>query len=67
MQDAAGYLTIATVGGSFQCIRCAGHIEVNSISGSFRLIDTRSYHVRAQTSTGNILFSVISFPTANIA
>jgi|SRR5208282_2706290 len=57
LQDAAGYLTIATVGGSFQCMRCAGHIEVNSISGSFRLMDTRSKHVRAQTSTGNILFS----------
>jgi DUF4097 and DUF4098 domain-containing protein YvlB len=57
LQDAAGYLTIATVGGSFQCMRCAGRIEENSISGSFRLLDMRSYHVRAQTSTGNILFS----------
>ena len=57
LQDAAGYLTIATVGGSVQCLRCAGRIEVNSISGNFRFVDMRSYHVRAQTSTGNILFS----------
>jgi DUF4097 and DUF4098 domain-containing protein YvlB len=57
LEDAAGYLTVKTVGGSFQCVRCAGRIEVSSISGNFRLIDLRSYHVWAQTSTGNILFS----------
>jgi len=56
LQDAAGYLTVKTVGGSFQCMRCAGRIEVSSISGNFRLVDSRSYHIVAQTSTGNILF-----------
>lgn len=56
LEDGAGYLTVKTVGGSFQCARCAGRVEVSSISGDFRLIDMRSYHVRAQTSTGNILF-----------
>ncbi len=56
LEDAAGYLTVNTVGGSFQCIRCAGRLEVSSISGSLRFTDTRSYHVRAKTSTGNILF-----------
>lgn len=56
LEDAAGYLTVKTVGGAFQCTRCAGRLEVSSISGSFRLIDLRSYHVSAQTSTGNILF-----------
>ncbi|MGA8220990.1 MAG: DUF4097 family beta strand repeat-containing protein [Candidatus Acidiferrales bacterium] len=56
LEDAAGYLTVKTVGGSFQCVRCAGQLEVSSISGSFRLLDIRSYHVRAQTSTGNIRF-----------
>jgi DUF4097 and DUF4098 domain-containing protein YvlB len=56
LADAAGYLTVKTVDGSFQCTRCAGRLEVSSISGSFRLLDVRSYHVRAQTSTGNILF-----------
>jgi len=64
LQDAAGYLTIKTVGGSFQCLRCAGRIEVSSISGSFRLIDLRTYNVRAQTSTGNILFSGAFLPNA---
>ncbi len=56
LEDAAGYLTVKTVGGSFQCVRCAGRLEVSSISGNLRLITLRSYHVRAQTSTGNILF-----------
>ncbi|HVB55947.1 MAG TPA: hypothetical protein VNE63_05865 [Candidatus Acidoferrales bacterium] len=56
LEDAAGYLTVKTVGGGFQCVRCAGRIEVSSITGNFRLIDLRSYHVRAQTSKGNILF-----------
>lgn len=55
-EDAAGYLTVRTVGGSFQCLRCAGRLEVSSISGNLRLMNLRSYHVRAQTSTGNILF-----------
>jgi len=57
LEDASGYLTVKTVGGSFQCLRCAGRIEASSISGSFRLVDLRSYHVRAQTSSGNILFT----------
>jgi DUF4097 and DUF4098 domain-containing protein YvlB len=57
LEDAAGYLTVKTVGGSFQCLRCAGRIEVSSISGNFKLIDLHSYHVWAQTSTGNILFN----------
>jgi DUF4097 and DUF4098 domain-containing protein YvlB len=57
LEDAAGYLTVKTIGGSFQCLRCAGRIEATSISGSFRLVDLRSYHVRAQTSSGNILFN----------
>jgi DUF4097 and DUF4098 domain-containing protein YvlB len=57
LADAAGYLTVKTIDGPFQCERCAGRIEVSSISGNFRLMDLRSYQVRAQTSKGNILFS----------
>jgi len=57
LADAAGYLTVKTIDGSFQCVRCAGRSAVSSISGSFRLMDLRSYQVRAQTSKGNILFS----------
>jgi DUF4097 and DUF4098 domain-containing protein YvlB len=57
LEDAAGYLTVKTVGGAFQCLRCTGRIEASSISGNFRLWDLHSYHVHAQTSTGNILFS----------
>ena len=57
LADAAGYLTVKTIDGSFQCVRCAGRIEVSSISGNFRLMDLRSYQVRAQTSKGNIFFS----------
>src|ERR1700691_1762838 len=57
VEDAAGYLTGKTVGGPFQCVRCAGRLEVTSISGDFRLFDMRSYYVRAQTSNGNISFT----------
>src|SRR5271169_4856076 len=57
LEDAAGYLTVKTVGGSFTCMRCSGRIEASSISGNFRLLDLRSYHVWAQTSSGNILFN----------
>jgi DUF4097 and DUF4098 domain-containing protein YvlB len=56
MADAAGYLNVKTIGGSFTCLRCAGQIVVSSITGSFKLLDLRSYRVRAQTSKGNILF-----------
>jgi DUF4097 and DUF4098 domain-containing protein YvlB len=57
LEDAAGYLIVKTVGGSFQCVRCAGRVEANSITGSFRFLDLRSYHVRAQTSKGDIFFT----------
>ena len=62
LEDTSGYLTVKTVGGSFQCVRCAGRIEVSSITGSFRLIDLKSAHVWAQTSTGNILFNGAFLP-----
>jgi len=62
LEDAAGYLTVKTVEGAFLCSRCAGRIEASSISGNFRFIDVRSYHVRAQTSEGNIFFNGEFFP-----
>jgi DUF4097 and DUF4098 domain-containing protein YvlB len=57
MADTSGYSTVSTVSGSFQCLRCAGRIEVRSISGNIRLDDLKSYDVQAQTSTGNIVFN----------
>ena len=57
MADTAGYTTVSTVNGSFQCLRCTGRIEVRSISGNIRLDDLRSSDVLAQTSTGNIIFN----------
>ncbi|HXW63379.1 MAG TPA: DUF4097 family beta strand repeat-containing protein [Candidatus Acidoferrales bacterium] len=62
LEDAAGYLTVKTVEGAFRCARCAGRIEASSISGNLRFIDVRSYHVRAQTSEGNIFFNGQFFP-----
>jgi DUF4097 and DUF4098 domain-containing protein YvlB len=56
LQDASGYLSIRTVGGAVQCIRCAGRIEITSISGNVKLLDMRSYSVRAQTTRGDIVF-----------
>jgi DUF4097 and DUF4098 domain-containing protein YvlB len=57
MADTAGYTTVSTVNGSFQCLRCSGRIEVRSISGNIRLEDLRSSDVLAQTSSGNIVFN----------
>jgi DUF4097 and DUF4098 domain-containing protein YvlB len=57
LQDVAGYLTVRTVAGSFSCLRCAGRIEANSVSGNFSFVNTRSTHIQAHTTTGNILFS----------
>ncbi|HWG59923.1 MAG TPA: DUF4097 family beta strand repeat-containing protein [Candidatus Acidoferrales bacterium] len=57
LEDAAGYLNVTTGSGSFKCVRCAGRIEVSSITGNFQLVDLRSYHVRAQTTKGDILFN----------
>jgi len=56
LQDAAGYLTIRTVGGSVQCVRCAGKLEITSVSGNVKLLEMRSYNVRAQTWAGDMLF-----------
>ena len=56
LQDASGYLSIKTVCGAVQCIRCAGRIEITSISGNVKLLDMRSYSVRAQTTHGDIAF-----------
>jgi DUF4097 and DUF4098 domain-containing protein YvlB len=64
LEDAAGYLNVKTVDGSFQCVHCTGRIEVSSISGNFRFIDIHSPYVRAQTSTGNILFNGEFLPDA---
>jgi DUF4097 and DUF4098 domain-containing protein YvlB len=54
-QDMGGYLVVQTVGGSFECARCSGRIEVHSISGNLRLVDDHSSSIFAQTSTGDIL------------
>ena len=56
LQDVYGYLVIKTLGGSVVCTRCAGRIEVNSISGNVTLLQPQMDNVRVQTSSGNILF-----------
>lgn len=56
LEDIAGYLTVKTIGGSVDCLRCTGRIEISSFSGNLHLLQDRSSHIRAQTSRGNILF-----------
>jgi DUF4097 and DUF4098 domain-containing protein YvlB len=56
LREVGGYLMVKTVGGSFSCMHCTGRLDVQTISGSLRLISVQSKNVRAQTSTGNILF-----------
>jgi DUF4097 and DUF4098 domain-containing protein YvlB len=56
LQEVEGYLLVKTVGGSLLCVRCAGRIEVNSISGNLKFIQPVSPNVRATTYSGSILF-----------
>ncbi len=56
LQEVDGSLMVKTVGGSLLCMRCRGKIEVNSVSGSFRLIQPLSDFVHARTYSGDILF-----------
>ena len=57
LQDVGGYLVIKTIGGAVVCARCAGRIDVNSISGDVRLLQPQLNSVRVQTSSGNIFRS----------
>jgi DUF4097 and DUF4098 domain-containing protein YvlB len=56
LQDMGGYLTVSTTGGSVDCTRCNGHIEIRSFSGNLRLLQGQSSDVAASTTRGNILF-----------
>lgn len=56
LEDMAGYLTVKTIGGSVDCLRCTGRIEISSFSGNLRFVQDHSSSIRAQTSRGNILF-----------
>ena len=63
LENAGGYLTIKTVGGAFDCVRCYGRIVAQSISGNLRVLENRSASVRFQTSAGNIFFQGDFLPT----
>lgn len=56
LREVAGYLIVRTTGGSLICFRCAGRIEVNSISGNVRLLEPISSNLRAKTLSGNIFY-----------
>jgi DUF4097 and DUF4098 domain-containing protein YvlB len=56
LENAGGYLTISTVGGSFDCMRCYGRVDAHSISGNLRVFENRSTNVHFQTGTGSIFF-----------
>ena len=56
LQDVEGYLVIKSLGGSVICLRCAGQIDANSISGNIQLLQPEMDNVRVQTTSGNILF-----------
>lgn len=56
LQDVAGRLVVRTVGGSVVCLRCGGRIEVNSISGSAKFLESQFESMFVQTSAGDIHF-----------
>ncbi len=56
LREVADLLLVKTITGSLSCVRCAGRIEVNSVSGNFRFVETVSSNVRADTASGKIYF-----------
>lgn len=56
LREVASLLLVKTISGSLACVRCAGRIEVRSISGSFRFVDAVSNNLRAETASGKIFF-----------
>jgi DUF4097 and DUF4098 domain-containing protein YvlB len=56
LEDVGGYLKVQTVGGSVDCIRCTGRVEITSISGSLRLLQDHSSSMKAHTTSGSIFF-----------
>jgi hypothetical protein len=56
MEDMGGYLSVRTIGGSVECTRCSGRMEISSFTGSLRFLQNRSSNIRASTTNGNILF-----------
>jgi DUF4097 and DUF4098 domain-containing protein YvlB len=54
LHDVAGYLTVKTISGSVECVRCVGRTQISSFSGNLHLEEGRSSSVRAETSNGNI-------------
>jgi DUF4097 and DUF4098 domain-containing protein YvlB len=63
LSDMGGYLSVKTIGGSVDCTRCNGRIEISSFSGNLQFLDGRSSSVRAQTTNGNILYSAALIPS----
>jgi DUF4097 and DUF4098 domain-containing protein YvlB len=56
LQEVGGSQVVKTIGGSVVCMRCSGRMEVNSISGSAKFVESQLGSILVQTSTGNIYF-----------
>jgi DUF4097 and DUF4098 domain-containing protein YvlB len=56
LQEVAGYILVKTLSGSLLCVRCAGRIEVSSVSGNLKFLQPVSNNVRASTTAGSIFF-----------
>ncbi len=56
LREVAHLLIVKTITGSLVCVRCAGRMEVSSVSGSFRFVEPVSNNLRAVTTSGKIFF-----------
>jgi hypothetical protein len=63
LEDVSGYLNVQTVGGSVDCIRCNGRVEIRSFTGNLRLLQGHNSNVWAHTNTGSILFDSDIMPS----
>jgi hypothetical protein len=63
LEDIGGFISVKTIGGSVDCIRCSGRIEISSFTGDLRLLQGHLMNVRMHTTNGSILFDSDFMPS----
>lgn len=56
LKEVAGYVIIRTVGGSVLCVRCAGKLNISSISGSIDIREPALNNLDVYSTSGNIFY-----------
>ncbi len=56
LRNLSGHTSVDSLNGSIFAERCSGHLEARSISGSLHFKESGSKYVRADTTSGDILY-----------